>query len=135
MPKIATTNVHVDDQSKALAFYTEVLGFIKKDDIDLGHARWLTVVSADEPDGTELLLEPADHPAVEPYRTALNLDGIPSATFTVSNVEDEYSRLIDLGVRFTQKPLDAGPVTTAVLDDGCGNLIQLLSRNQNPRDA
>lgn len=132
MPKITTTNVHVDDQSEALAFYTDVLGFVKKDDIDLGEARWLTVVSADEPDGTELLLEPSDHPAVEPYRSALVSDGVPSATFTVSDVKAEYERLTGLGVNFTQKPLDAGPVTTAVLDDTCGNLIQLLSYNETP---
>jgi predicted enzyme related to lactoylglutathione lyase len=132
MPRITTTNVHVDDQSEALAFYTDVLGFVKKDDIDLGEARWLTVVSADDPDGTELLLEPSDHPAVEPYRSALVSDGIPSAMFTVDDVEAEYVRLTGLGVDFTQKPLDAGPVTTAVLDDTCGNLIQLVSHNEVP---
>jgi hypothetical protein len=90
-------------------------------------------VSADEPDGTELLLEPSDHPAVEPYRSALVSDGLPSATFTVADAEAEYERLTGLGVEFTQKPLDAGPVTTAVLDDTCGNLIQLLSYNQVPQ--
>jgi predicted enzyme related to lactoylglutathione lyase len=133
MPRITTTSVHVDDQGKALAFYTDMLGFVKKDDIDLGEARWLTVVSADDPDGTELLLEPSDHPAVEPYRSALVSDGIPSATFAVADVEVEYERLTGLGVDFTQKPLDAGPVTTTVLDDTCGNLIQLVSFNENPQ--
>jgi len=129
MPRITTTNVHVDDQSHALDFYTNVLGFVKKDDIDLGEARWLTVVSPDETEGTELLLEPSDHPAVEPYRAALVADGIPSAMFAVTDVEAEYERLRDLGVQFTQNPMDAGPVTTAVLDDTCGNLIQLVSHN------
>jgi predicted enzyme related to lactoylglutathione lyase len=129
MPRITTTNVHVDDQSAALDFYTNVLGFVKKDDIDLGGARWLTVVSADETEGTELLLEPSDHPAVEPYRSALVADGIPAAMFAVTDVEAEYERLRDLGVQFSQKPMDAGPVTTAVLDDTCGNLIQLVSPN------
>lgn len=129
MPRITTTNVHVDDQSQALDFYTNVLGFVKKDDIDLGEARWLTVVSPDETEGTELLLEPSDHPAVEPYRSALVADGIPAAMFVVTDVETEYERLRALGVQFTQKPMDAGPVTTAVLDDTCGNLIQLVSHN------
>lgn len=129
MPRITTTNVHVDDQSQALDFYTNVLGFVVKDDIDLGEARWLTVVSADEPNGTELLLEPSDHPAVEPYRSALVADGIPAAMFAVIDVEAEYERLSEHGVHFTQKPMDAGPVTTAVLDDTCGNLIQLVSPN------
>lgn len=132
MPRITTTSVHVDDQAEALAFYTDVLGFQKKHDIDLGEARWLTVVSADDPDGTELLLEPSDHPAVEPYRSALVADGIPSAMFTVTDVAAEYERLTGLGVEFTQKPFDAGPVTMAVLDDTCGNLIQLVSPNEVP---
>lgn len=129
MPRITTTNVHVDDQSRALDFYTNVLGFVVKDDIDLGEARWLTVVSADEPEGTELLLEPSDHPAVEPYQSALVADGIPAAMFAVPDVGAEYERLTGLGVHFTQKPMDAGPVTIAVLDDTCGNLIQLVSPN------
>jgi len=133
MPKITTTSVHVDDQGKALTFYTDVLGFVKNNDIDLGEARWLTVVSADDPDGTELLLEPSDHPAVEPYRSALVSDGIPSAAFAVTDVQAEYERLTGLGVDFTQKPMDAGPVTTAVLDDTCGNLIQLVSFNEIPQ--
>jgi catechol 2,3-dioxygenase-like lactoylglutathione lyase family enzyme len=128
MPKITVTSVYVDDQDKALAFYTDVLGFIKKRDIPLGEARWLTVVSPDDPEGTELLLEPANHPAVEPYRSALGEDGIPLASFSVSDVAAEYDRLTKQGVKFTQKPLEAGPVMTAVLDDSCGNLIQLASR-------
>jgi catechol 2,3-dioxygenase-like lactoylglutathione lyase family enzyme len=118
----------VDDQTEALRFYTDILGFVKKNDIPLGEARWLTVVSLDDPDGTELLLEPANHPAVKPFRDALVEDGIPSASFGVTNVEEEYDRLTGLGVDFTQKPLQAGPVTTAVLDDTCGNLIQLAAQ-------
>lgn len=128
MPRITVTSVYVDDQEQALQFYTDVLGFTKKNDIPLGEARWLTVVSPEDPDGTELLLEPANHPAVEPYRTALAEDGIPLASFAVSDVEAEYDRLSKQGVEFTQKPFQAGPVTTAVLDDSCGNLIQLAAR-------
>jgi catechol 2,3-dioxygenase-like lactoylglutathione lyase family enzyme len=128
MPRINVTSVYVDDQEQALHFYTEVLGFTKKHDIPLGEARWLTVVSPEDPDGTELLLEPASHPAVEPYRTALAEDGIPLASFAVSDVEAEYDRLSKQGVEFIQKPFQAGPVTTAVLDDSCGNLIQLAAR-------
>lgn len=128
MPRIAITSVFVDDQEKALSFYTDVLGFVKNSDIPLGEARWLTVVSPDAPEGPELLLEPSDHPAVRPFRDALIEDGIPAASFAVGDVEAEYDRLINLGVKFTQKPLQTGPVTTAVLDDTCGNLIQLAAR-------
>nr|WP_155073548.1 VOC family protein [Streptomyces taklimakanensis] len=123
------TSVFVDDQDKAEHFYTEILGFVKKHDVPLGEeARWLTVIAPDEPDGTELLLEPAGHPAVKPYRDALVKDGIPLAQFAVADVEAEYERLRALGVRFTQEPLAMGPVTTAVFDDTCGNLIQLATR-------
>ncbi|MFT2018492.1 VOC family protein [Streptomyces sp. 796.1] len=129
--KIHLTSVFVDDQAKALHFYTEVLGFTKKHDIPLGGgARWLTVVSPDEPGGTELLLEPAGHPAVGPYRTALVADGIPLAQFAVADVQAEYERLRGHGVRFTQEPVDMGNVTTAVFDDTCGNLIQLATQPQ-----
>ncbi len=124
--RIHLTSVFVDDQDKALRFYTEVLGFVKKTEVPLGEDRWLTVVSPQEPDGTELLLEPARHPAVKPYREALVRDGIPAAAFAVDDVHAEFNRLRRLGVRFTQEPLEAGPVTTAVLDDTCGNLIQLV---------
>jgi catechol 2,3-dioxygenase-like lactoylglutathione lyase family enzyme len=125
--KIHLTSVFVDDQAKALRFYTDVLGFVKKHDVPLGEeARWLTVVSPEEPDGTELLLEPSGHPAVPPYKTALVEDGIPAASFAVDDVHTEYSRLRELGVHFTQDPLEMGPVTTAVLDDTCGNLIQIV---------
>jgi catechol 2,3-dioxygenase-like lactoylglutathione lyase family enzyme len=127
MPRITVASVFVDDQDKALRFYTDMLGFVKKTDIPLGEARWLTVVSPDQPDGVELLLEPSDHPAVGPFRKALQEDGIPVTSFTVEDVNTEYERLRANGVRFTQEPLDAGPVVTAVLDDTCGNLIQLAS--------
>lgn len=127
MPRIHLTSVFVDDQEKALRFYTDFLGFVKKNDIPMGEDRWLTVVSPDEPDGTELLLEPSGHPAVGPFKEALVADGIPAAAFAVADVHAEHERLQGLGVRFTQEPLAMGPVTTAVLDDTCGNLIQLAS--------
>ncbi|MEU9109241.1 VOC family protein [Streptomyces xanthophaeus] len=129
--KIHLTSVFVDDQAKALHFYTEILGFVKKYDVPVGEKdRWLTVVSPDEPGGTELLLEPAGHPAVKPYRDALIKDGIPLAQFAVEDVDAEYERLSGLGVRFTQEPLAMGPVTTAVFDDTCGNLIQIATKPQ-----
>ncbi|GJF23034.1 MULTISPECIES: VOC family protein [Streptomyces] len=129
--KIRLTSVFVDDQAKALHFYTDILGFVKRHDVPVGEKdRWLTVVSPDEPDGTELLLEPAGHPAVKPYRDALVQDGIPLAQFAVADVRAEYERLRGLGVRFTQEPLEMGPVTTAVLDDTCGNLIQIVTQAQ-----
>ncbi|NCT92560.1 VOC family protein [Cellulomonas sp. APG4] len=127
MPRIHLTSVFVDDQAAAQRFYTEVLGFVTKHDMPLGEHRWLTVVGADEPEGTELLLEPSDHPAVGPYKAALVADGIPAAAFVVDDVNAEHARLSALGVRFTQEPLTMGPFTTAVLDDTCGNLIQIAS--------
>jgi catechol 2,3-dioxygenase-like lactoylglutathione lyase family enzyme len=123
--KITVTSVLVDDQEKALAFYTDVLGFAKKADVPVGDHRWLTVVSPDAPDGVELLLEPDEHPAAKPFKTALAEDGIPFTSFAVEDVEAEYERLRARGVRFTQPPTAMGPVTTAVLDDTCGNLIQI----------
>ncbi|MFG3128019.1 VOC family protein [Streptomyces tendae] len=129
--RIHLTSLFVDDQARALEFYTEVLGFVKKHDVPVGEQdRWLTVVSAEEPGGTELLLEPAGHPAVKPYRDALVEDGIPLAQFTVDDVHAEYERMSALGVRFTQEPLEMGPVTTAVFDDTCGNLIQISTQPQ-----
>ena len=107
--RIHLTSVFVDDQDKALAFYTEVLGFQKKTEIPMGEARWLTVVSPDDTDGTELVLEPSDHPAVD-------------------DVQMEFERLQGLGVRFVQEPAEMGPVTTAVFDDTCGNLLQIAAR-------
>jgi catechol 2,3-dioxygenase-like lactoylglutathione lyase family enzyme len=126
--RVNITNVLVDDQTKALAFYTDMLGFVAKDDVSLGEYRWLTVVSPDDPDGTELLLEPDAHPAAKPFKEALVKDGIPYTSFAVDDVFAEYERLSALGVRFTQEPVDMGPVATAVLDDTCGNLIQIAQR-------
>ncbi|GAA2572897.1 MULTISPECIES: VOC family protein [Streptomyces] len=124
--RIHITSVFVDDQEKARSFYTDVLGFVKKHDVPVGTDRWLTVVSPEDPDGTELLLEPSGHPAVQPYKTALVEDGIPAASFAVDDVQAEFERLRGLGVRFAQEPLEMGPLTTAVLDDTCGNLIQIV---------
>ena len=124
--RIYVTSVFVDDQKKALDFYTNTLGFTKKTDIDLGGASWLTVVSPEQPDGTELLLEPSGHPAVKPYKNALVEDGIPATSFAVDDVQAEFDRLRSRGVRFTQEPTEMGNVTTAVFDDTCGNLIQIV---------
>ena len=123
--RIHLASVPIDDQDKALRFYTETLGFMKKHDIPLGEFRWLTVVSPDDPDGVELLLEPDAHPAAKPYKAALVADGIPYTSFAVDDVRAEYERLRALGVVFTQEPTEMGPTTTAVLDDTCGNLIQI----------
>ena len=123
--RIYITSVLVDDQEKALRFYTDVLGFEKKNDIPLGEARWLTVVAPDDPEGPELALEPDSHPAAGPFKAALAADGIPATSFAVDDVNAEFERLRGLGVRFTQEPLEMGPVTTAVFDDTCGNLIQI----------
>ena len=126
--KIVVTSLFVDDQEKALRFYTKVLGFTKKHDVPLGHARWLTVVSQDAPDGVELLLEPDEHPAVKPFKEALVADGIPFTSFGVTDIQGEHKRLTALGVEFTQPPVAMGPVTTAVFDDTCGNLIQIAQK-------
>jgi catechol 2,3-dioxygenase-like lactoylglutathione lyase family enzyme len=127
--KIRLTSVLVDDQAKALEFYTDVLGFVKKSDVPLGEHRWLTVVSAEDPDGPELLLEPDGHPAAPPFKQALVTDGIPFTSFAVDDVQREFERLTGLGVRFTQQPTQMGPVMTAVLDDTCGNLIQIAAQD------
>jgi len=124
--RIYVTSVFVDDQKKALDFYTNTLGFEKKTDIPLGDASWLTVVSPEQPDGTELLLEPSGHPAVRPYKDALVKDGIPATSFAVDDVQAEFDRLRSKGVRFTQEPTQMGNVTTAVFDDTSGNLIQIV---------
>jgi catechol 2,3-dioxygenase-like lactoylglutathione lyase family enzyme len=126
--KINLTSVLVDDQDKALRFYTDVLGFVKKSDVPLGEARWVTVVSPEQPDGTELALEPDEHPAARPFKRALVDDGIPYASFAVDDVHAEYGRLRGLGARFTQEPFEVESVTTAVFDDTCGNLIQIASQ-------
>ena len=127
--RINLASVLVDDQEKALRFYTETLGFLKKTDVPVGEDRWLTVVSPDAPDATELLLEPDGHPAAKPFKQALVDDGIPYTSFAVDDVKAEYERLRALGVRFTQKPLEMPSVATAVLDDTCGNLIQIASQS------
>jgi catechol 2,3-dioxygenase-like lactoylglutathione lyase family enzyme len=126
--RIHVTSVYVDDQDKALTFYTDGLGPSRKTDVPLGEARWLTVVSPDDRDGTELLLEPESHPAAGPFKRALAEDGIPFPSFAVADVHAEYDRLRSLGMHFIQKPAAMGPVTMAVLDDTCGNLIRLVSR-------
>jgi catechol 2,3-dioxygenase-like lactoylglutathione lyase family enzyme len=125
--RISYTSMFVDDQDKALRFYTDVLGFSPKHDVPMGEARWITVVSPEDPDGTELVLEPDEHPAVKPFKDALVADGIPFTAFAVADVRAEFERLQSLGVQFTQQPTEMGPVTTAVLDDTCGNLIQIHS--------
>ncbi len=124
--RLHLTGVFVDDQDEALRFYTEVLGFEVRTDVPVGNGdRWLTVGA--EGQDVELLLEPSGHPAVAPYRDALIADGIPLASFAVDDIQSEYERLLAAGVTFTQLPTEMGPVTTAVLDDGCGNLVQLLA--------
>ncbi|OMH31572.1 bleomycin resistance protein [Tersicoccus sp. Bi-70] len=124
-------SIFVDDQQAALDFYTGTLGFVPQQDVPLsGPHRWLTVSSPEFPDGVQISLEPAEHPAVGPFREALVADGIPFTSFGVADVAAEYERLRGLGVVFTQEPVNHGPVTTAVLDDTCGNLIQLAAMNE-----
>ena len=129
--KIKLTSVSIDDYDKALNFYTEVLGFLKKRDIPLGDsARWITVVSPEEPDGTELLLEPnAEYPAMKALKESLMKDGIPFTAFQVGNVQQEYERMKDLGVEFTMEPTNMGMTTAAIFNDTCGNLIQIYQIN------
>ena len=129
--KIKLNSVPISDYDQALQFYTEILGFVKKRDIPLGEgARWLTVVSPEEPDGTELLLEPnADYPEMKALKEALVRDGIPYTAFEVDDIQEEYARLKELGVEFTMEPTNMGPTTVAVLDDTCGNLIQIYQVN------
>ncbi len=125
--RIKLESVSIEDYDKALKFYTEILGFQKKHDIPMGPGvRWITVVSPDEPDGTELLLEPnATYPAMKALKEALVKDGVPFTAFQVDDIQKEYERLQKLGVRFTMPPTAMGPTTIAVLDDTCGNLIQI----------
>ena len=130
--RIELTSVFVDDQRAARAFYTDVLGFTVHHDTPLGEHSWLTVVSPEAPEGPELLLEPAAHPAVAPYRDALAEDGIPVAQFAVDDVEAEHARLTAKGVTFTQVPTDIGTAVIAVFDDTCGNLIQLIAAKPDP---
>jgi catechol 2,3-dioxygenase-like lactoylglutathione lyase family enzyme len=128
--RINLSSVPVDDQDKACQCYTETLGFQKKHDIPLGEHRWLTVVSPEDPGGTELVLEPDEHPAVKPFKSALVQDGIPFTSFAVTDVAAEFERLRALGVVFTQQPTDLGTVITAVFDDTCGNLIQIAQEKE-----
>jgi catechol 2,3-dioxygenase-like lactoylglutathione lyase family enzyme len=124
--KIQLMSVLVDDQAKALAFYTDVLGFTPQQDVPIGEHRWITV-SGDDGEWPQIVLEPDEHPAVKPFKAALVEDGIPFTAFSVTDVQVEFERLSNLGVVFTQPPLTAGPVTTAVFDDTCGNLIQIVA--------
>ena len=130
--RIHLASVFVDDQQKALRFYTETLGFRVKHNIPLGEHSWITVVSEEDPDGVELLLEPDDHPAVRPFVKALVDDGIPSTSFSVNDTGAEYERLVARGVRFVQPPTDLGSVISAVFDDSCGNLIQIIEAKPQP---
>ena len=123
--KISLSSVMVDDQDKAIAFYTEILGFIKKQDIPMGDDRWLTVVSPEGPDDVELLLEPMRFPPTQTYQKALFDAGIPATAFAVSDVQSEYDRLTGLGVVFKTGPTDVGSTTIAMFEDVCGNLIQI----------
>ena len=123
--KIKLSSVFVDDQDKALKFYTEVLGFIKKRDIPVGQYKWLTVVSPEEPDRTELLLEPSDNPATQVFKKAIYEQGIAATAFAVEDIQKEYDRMTKLGVVFAMPPTPMGPTTAAVFDDTCGNLIQI----------
>ncbi|MGD2215864.1 MAG: VOC family protein [Gemmatimonadales bacterium] len=125
MLKIKLNSVIVQDQERALRFYTEVLGFIKRVDLPAGEFRWLTVVSPEEPDGTQLVLEPDAHPAAATYQRALFEAGIPLTSFAVDDIEEEYQRLKTLGVDFRSKPTDAGGAIVTVFEDTCGNLIQI----------
>lgn len=127
--RIVVTSVLVDDQEKALRFYRDVLGFQTKHDIPMGQHRWLTLTAPGDSEGVELLLEPDSHPAAGPFKDALVADGIPFTSFGIDDVQAEHARLTGLGVRFTQPPTSMGPVTTAVFDDTCGNLIQIAQRH------
>ena len=128
--RIHLASIFVDDQQKALRFYTETLGFQLKHNIPLGDYAWITVVSEESPEGMELVLEPDDHPAVRPFMRAIVEDGIPSTSFAVDDVEAEHERLMARGVRFVQPPTDLGAVITAVFDDSCGNLIQIAEEKR-----
>jgi predicted enzyme related to lactoylglutathione lyase len=126
--KIIVTSLFVQDQDKALAFYSEKLGFVKKEDVPVGEYRWITLVSPDDPNGTELLLEPNAHPAAKEYQQRISAEGIPATMFGVPDIHKEYKRLLDEGVKFTMEPTKMGDVTIAVFDDTCGNLIQIIEK-------
>ncbi len=123
--KIKLTSVLVDDQDKALRFYTTVLGFVKKQDFPVGDFKWLTVVSPEEPNGTELLLEPNENPAARTFQKALFEQGIPLAAFAVADIQEAYERLKKQGVVFSMEPTKTGTASVAVFEDTCGNLIQI----------
>ena len=125
---IIVTSLFVDNQDKALKFYTDVLGFVKKHDVPAGNFRWITVVSKDDENGTELVLEPNDNIAAQDYQNSLMQQGIPATMFGVDNVDEEYKRLEALGVEFTMKPKAAGDMKLAVFKHTCGNLIQLMEQ-------
>ncbi len=124
--RITLTGVFVSDQDEALRFYTETLGFVKKHDLPVGEFKWLTVVSPDDPDGTELLLEPNENPVAQEYQKGIFDQGIPAASFSVTDIRAEYEKLKSLGVAFTMEPTELPNVTIAVFDDTCGNLIQIM---------
>ena len=124
--KIIVTSIFVQDQEKALKFYSETLGFVKKHDVPAGEFRWITLVSPEDQGGTELLLEPNQHPAAKEYQEKLFADGIPVTMFRVADIHKEYQRLVENGVRFTMEPTKMGEVTIAIFDDTCGNLIQIV---------
>ena len=124
--RITLTSVFVSDQDEALRFYTETLGFVKKHDLPVGEFKWLTVVSPDDPDGTELLLEPNENPVAQEFQKGIFDQGIPAASFGVMDIRAEYEKLNSLGVAFTMEPTEMGNVTIAVFDDTCGNLIQIM---------
>ncbi|OIB03843.1 glyoxalase [Paenibacillus sp. LC231] len=126
--KIMVTSIFVEDQDKALEFYSEKLGFVKKEDVPVGEFRWITLVSPDEQDGTELLLEPNNHPAAKEYQKKIYADGIPATMFGVADINKEYKRLLEQGVKFTMEPTKMGELTIAVFDDTCGNLIQIVEK-------
>jgi len=130
MIKIILTSLFVDNQDKALKFYTEVLGFVKKTEFPAGAYKWLTVVSQDNPNGVELTLEPNANPISLTYQKGLLDSGIPATAFGVDDIEKEYERLQNLGVVFKTTPMQTGPVTIAVFEDTCGNLIQLVQKNK-----
>lgn len=126
--KIIVTSIFVQDQDKALEFYSEKLGFVKKEDVPVGEFRWISLVSPDNQDGVELLLEPNDHPASKEFQKKIYSEGIPATMFGVVDIRKEYERLMKNGVKFSMEPTKMGEVTIAVFDDTCGNLIQIVQK-------
>ncbi|EGG36691.1 VOC family protein [Paenibacillus sp. HGF5] len=126
--KIIVTSIFVQDQDRAVEFYSEKLGFVIKEDVPVGEFRWITLVSPDVQDGTELLLEPNEHPAAKEYQKKIFAEGIPATMFGVEDIRKEYERLRGKGVKFTMEPTKMGELTIAVFDDTCGNLIQIVQK-------